>query len=449
MRYLSLLLFFVSIEIVAQSSYDSLWDDPAVENRIREGIETHRKGDLTLKLTDKQGKPIQKATVEIRQDNHAFLFGANIFMLDGYPDEAMNRKYEHAFTKIFNYASVPFYWKDIEPTPGNYRFGVDSPPIFRRPPPDKVIAFCKKNNIRMKGHTLIWDSPVASTPSWAPRDPDSLAHLLKNRIKVIGERYKDDIEFWDVANETFLRHPENPMPKDYVYLGFKESEKYFNSDNQLIYNEVPETFLTKNFRGEYSYLYVFMESLLLRGAKVGGIGLQFHLFPHLVDPAAVYAGTTNEFSPGAVLRVLDQLAQFNLPLNISEITFPVLVDSDEGRRKQAQVTRNFYRLFFSHPAMQAITWWNMPDGKAWGNEGRLKPGLVDEELNPKPSYAALDDLINKEWKTNLTIPAQAGKPVTFRGFYGDYTVKVTVGKKTIEKKFTLAQGQPNTLQVEF
>jgi endo-1,4-beta-xylanase len=449
MHYLSLLFLLISMHAWAQSPYEVMWADPGLEARIKQGIETHRKGDFTLKLTDRKGKLIDKATIEIRQDSHAFLFGANIFMLGGYPDEDMNRKFEHTFKKIFNYASVPFYWKDIEPTPGNYRFGVDSPPIFRRPPPDKVIAFCKKNNIRMKGHTLIWDSPVASTPSWAPKDPDSLTSLLKNRIKVIGERYKNDIGFWDVANETFLRHTDSPMPKDYVYLGFKESEKYFNASNQLIYNEVPETFLTKNFRGEYSYLYVLIQSLLHRGAKVGGIGLQFHLFPHLVDPAAVYAGTTKEFSPGVVLKVLDQLAQFNLPLNISEITFPVLVDSEEGRKKQAQVTRNFYRLFFSHPAMEAITWWNMPDGKAWGNEGRLKPGLVDENLAPKPSYAALDELINKEWKTNLTIPAQVGKPVTFRGFYGDYTVKVTVGKRIIEKKFTLEKGQDNTLQVEF
>ncbi|GAB3965024.1 hypothetical protein GCM10028806_03510 [Spirosoma terrae] len=449
MRCLILYFLLITIPGLAQSTrYDSLWSDPAIESRIQQGIETYRKGDFTLTLTDKQGKPIQKATVDIRQNSHDFLFGANIFMLDGYPSAELNRKFENAFTKVFNFASVPFYWKDVEPTPGQYRFAADSPPIFRRPPPDKVVAFCKQHNIRMKGHTLVWDSPTASMPDWAPKNPDSLTSLVKKRIEVIGQRYKDDVLYWDVANESFLRHMQVTMPDDYVFLGFKEAEKNFNSINRLIYNEVPETFLNKNFHGEYSYLYVFIQNLLLRGAKVNGIGLQFHLFPHLVDPKAVYEGTTSDFSPKSVLKVLDQLAKFKIPLNISEITFPVLSDSEEGRKKQALVTRNFYRLFFSHPAMEAITWWNMPDGKAWGNEGKLNSGLIDENLNPKPSYTALDDLINKEWKTAFTTSVNNGKPITFRGFYGDYAMKVTVGKKTIEKTFTLAKNQPNTLTIE-
>jgi hypothetical protein len=89
-------------------------------------------------------------------------------------------------------------------------------------------------------------------------------------------------------------------------------------------------------------------------------------------------------------------ARFKIPSNISEITFPVLDNTEDGRQKQAEMTRNFYLLFFSHVSMHAITWRNIPGCKAWGNEGNLNSGLLDEKLNPKPSYTTLNNLINKE-----------------------------------------------------
>ena len=52
-------------------------------------------------------------------------------------------------------------------------------------------------------------------------------------------------------------------------------------------------------------------------------------------------------------------------------------------------------------------------------------GLYDKDMNPKPAYVALDRLINHEWKTRLTLKADAGKPVAFRGFKGRYRVSYT------------------------
>ncbi len=71
-----------------------------------------------------------------------------------------------------------------------------------------------------------------------------------------------------------------------------------------------------------------------------------------------------------------------------------------------------------------ITWWNMVDGGAAPGEPSFS-GLYDTEMNPKPAYDALDRLINHEWKTRLTVKAEAGKPVAFRGFKGRYRVTYT------------------------
>ena len=40
-------------------------------------------------------------------------------------------------------------------------------------------------------------------------------------------------------------------------------------------------------------------------------------------------------------------------------------------------------------------------------------------MRPKTAYFAMDDLINREWKTRTTVKAQGGK-VAFRGFRGRY-----------------------------
>jgi hypothetical protein len=41
-------------------------------------------------------------------------------------------------------------------------------------------------------------------------------------------------------------------------------------------------------------------------------------------------------------------------------------------------------------------------------------------MEPKPAFFALDELINKEWKTRLTAKADKEGAVQFRGFKGTY-----------------------------
>jgi hypothetical protein len=43
-------------------------------------------------------------------------------------------------------------------------------------------------------------------------------------------------------------------------------------------------------------------------------------------------------------------------------------------------------------------------------------------MEPKPSYYALNKLINEEWKTNLVVKVNEGGNATFRGFKGEYLV---------------------------
>lgn len=436
------------------SVFDKLWADPEIEGRIQEGIEQNRKGYLELKIVDTDGKEVQGASLEVNQISHEFLFGANSFLLNGFKTPEENQVYEESFAKIFNFASVPFYWKDIEPKEGTYYYDKNSPKIYRRPAPDIVVEFCEKYDIKMKGHTLIWCSESASLPEWYPKEDFAFKKALRKRIESIADRYGDQIQYWDVANEAYARDLKTWMPEDFVYYTFKLCERAFPLENTLIYNEIPEVFMMQNeekhsylfrHKNEYSQLYLHIRSLLDRGAKVDMIGLQFHIFNHIVKVEDVFKG--KGFTPQAVFQVLDTYGSLGLPLNISEITFPSLPIGPQGLENQAKLTRNFYRLFFSHPNMEAITWWNVPDGFAYQGEDKYLAGCLTKDLKPKPSYQVLDELINKEWRTNLQLKSDDESQVKFKGFYGKYKVKVNYKGKQFEQVINFTKKGPRAFTI--
>jgi len=129
------LLLLSALDIKA-SPMDELWQNPDVEQRIADGIRTNRMSDVVLKFTGASGIALTNLNVHVEQTHHDFLFGANIFMLGGFPTPEENLKFEQTYTSIFNYATVPFFWSDLEPEPGKLRFTKDSPVIYRRPPPE-------------------------------------------------------------------------------------------------------------------------------------------------------------------------------------------------------------------------------------------------------------------------------------------------------------------------
>ena len=64
----------------------------------------------------------------------------------------------------------------------------------------------------------------------------------------------------------------------------------------------------------------------------------------------------------------------------------------EYEELQAKYTADFYTMLFSHPAVEAITWWDFQD-----NDWRAAPaGLVTEEVHRKPAYHALRKLIREK-----------------------------------------------------
>lgn len=424
---------------LVSSAYEKLWSDPAIQARIEEGIRLHRQSDAVIRVADYAGKPLPGVRVRAVQHDSSFHFGSNIFKLGDYADEKLNRDYADAFCALFNGATAPFYWRTLEPEPGRPRFAGHSVPIARRPPPDRVVRFCEERGLRIHGHTLVWNYRKWAVPDWVPVDPDEAAPLWEKRIREIAGRYGSSIKRWDVVNEAVAHYERRPgglqMQPGYEERSFEWAEKHLPADARLDINET--THAWDRDRGEYGGL---IERLIASGRRVGGIGLQFHLFS---DDGLLRVLAGEIFTPAALLSALDHYARFKLPVHVSEITLTAPDNSPEGLEAQALVARNFYRLWFSHAATEGITWWNLPDGGAAPGENKVCSGLLFEDMSPKPAYLALKKLIREEWRTRVEGATDADGIFRFRGFHGSYLLSTENDRADsgIQSAITLKPGE--------
>lgn len=407
-------------EFAQRMAAEVLRENSELDFKIKVNTELHRKGFGKIKLVDADGNPIPKAHIRLRQTSHEYKFGCNIFMLGQFPDEEHNSAYEEIFRDTFNLAVVPFYWKDLEPEDGKERFSSASRPIYRRPPPDSVCDFCEKYGIAMKGHPLAWHS---FWPDWVPDDARIIRDLWERRFARIAERYAQRIRIWDVINEAQTSN-NRTMPDHSVETAFSLAEKYFPGC-MLNYNDDNMWF---QFSRENTPPYLLVEKLLGKGHRVGGIGLQYHMFEWLLRNNNYEKFMNAE----RLYQILDQFGKLGLPVNMSEISIISGRNLGDGDRFQELVAEKLYRLWFSHPATDGIVWWNLVDGTAAGaplgseeGENSLRAGLLNYDMSPKPAFTALRRLIREEWHTgNAEINYCDDGDNRFHGFHGEYDVEI-------------------------
>jgi hypothetical protein len=94
-----------------------------------------------------------------------------------------------------------------------------------------------------------------------------------------------------------------------------------------------------------------------------------------------------------------------------------------GEQAQKEAVERFYTLLFSHPAVEAISWWDLSDKDSWNN---APSGLLRINMTPKPAYTALKKLIKEDWATNETLHTDASGIATLRAFRGKYRLTVSL-----------------------
>ncbi len=424
-----------------------------INSRLDATIESVRKGFCALRLKDSEGNPITNANVRVTQKNHAFRYGANIFMLDELESDEKNEAYKALFKNAFNMATLPFYWSDLEPNPGKPRYDKDSPKVYRRPAPDLCLEFCEQNGIEPREHALAYE---AFFPKWlCDKSVRECKFALEKRFSEIAERYAQRIRTIEVTNEmTWKRGLEKTIlyhEPDFVEFCFKLAEKYF-PHNQLVINEYSMLWndITPNQR---PYL-LQIENALARGARIDAIGMQYHNFR---KPEEERSLLQNRYNPFELYYTMDSYARLGKPLQITEITVPAYSKNDEDEAIQADLIEQLYRIWFSHESVEQIIYWNLVDGyAAFAEKGDMSAGenfyhggLVRFDLTPKPAYFRIKELFESVWHTEGEAAHAYDGNYEFKGFFGDYEAQIVYDGKTKTVPFTLtkALGGKSTVEI--
>ncbi len=377
-------------------------------------IEQHRKENVSIHVTV-DGKPVSGAEVSLKLVDHEFLFGCNIFKWGRCRTPKENELYLGAFDDLFNFATLGFYWWAYEPKPDEPQYSYSQ----------QVADWCKEKGVQTKGHPLAWNF---IDPPWAKDvDEHELYHRQMGRNFDCARRFSGLIDVWDVVNEATAWDREDcrknaphltSIMEQYDPIAFTkscfEAARDGNPKAKLLIND----YMTGK---EYVEL---IEKLVDSDGKplYDIIGIQSHMHS---------ASWSNE----QLWDTCERFAGFGVPLHFTELTVlsgsipfdwsnqKPIPTTPEGEQKQKDEVERIYTMLFSHPSVEAITWWDFSDQGAWMH---APAGLVRTDMTAKPAYDALKKLVRETWTTDVALKTDAQGETTARAFRGTYQVEITL-----------------------
>jgi len=386
-------------------------------------IEQHRKADAVVVVVDAQGKPLPGARLKIEQTRHAFLFGCNIFRWGRLQNERLEHAYRRRFAALLNYATLPFYWWSYERERGKPNHDYTQ----------RVARWCKEQGIVCKGHPLAWNH---ADPRWLPEKPDEILRLQLGRIDDCVGRFAGLIDRWDVINEVTHFDRQSFVERAPRYTAMWSRVGQVELARQCFLHarraNPRATLLINDYRTDSAYERVIEQLVDDRGRRLYDvIGIQSHM----------HGGT---WSNEKIWEVCQRYARFGVPLHFTETTIlsgqrgwqrtqPWLT-TPAGEAQQAREVVRFYTMLFSHPAVEAITWWDFSDNGAWQG---APAGFLRRDMSPKPAYEELMRLIKGRWWTRLDAATDEQGSARFRGFLGDYRVTATADGHSAGASFVL------------
>jgi GH35 family endo-1,4-beta-xylanase len=383
-------------------SPDAAWRAEAAER-----IEKIRKAPLTVRVKDEAGKPIAGASVSVRMVRQAFAFGScyNIQRFTGATaDTADSRMYRERFAEMFNTAVDEYAMKWP---------AWDDASLHARA--IETMGWMREHDIAVRGHCLVW-------PSWkhSPAGLQALAGdkaALRERLAARMGQARElagQVVDWDVVNEPNQNHDLLDVLGEEAMVDWFKRAAEADPRAALYLNEtgVPNS---PPRDARYDVLYRQVEMLLKHGAPVGGVGMQAHV------------GMTLN-SPGELMGIYDRFAKLGVPTRITELDVDV---ADE--QLQADYFRDFLTISYSHPNVNGILIWGFWEGQHWRPHG----ALYRKDWSIKPAGKVWQELVLKQWRTNVEGVAGTEGEYRVRAFLGDYEVVVRQGERTKTVRVTV------------
>lgn len=280
---------------------------------------------------------------------------------------------------------------------------------------DKYVAYGKKYNLFIVGHTFIWHSQLS--PFIHPAiSSDSLLLFITNHINTIGKRYAGKVNSWDVVNEAL--NDDGTLRKS-IFLE-KLGEDYIRTAFELAAKADPKA---KLYYNDYNIeqpqkragAIALIKKLQASGTKIDGVGIQAHWSinrPPLQD----------------IENSIIAFAALGLKISFTELDLTALPNPWD--LKGAEVSQNFENSSFMNPypnglpdsmqvklakgyedlfklfikykdKIERVTFWGVNDGQSWLNDWPIKgrtnyPLFFDRNFKPKLAFEKVVALVQKK-----------------------------------------------------
>lgn len=387
-------------------------------------IDTLRKADLHVTVTDALGHPLPNATVGVHMKKHEFGFGSAVQADRLASNDPAQDMYKQKVQQLFNITTIENHLK----WPA---WVGDWGPDFTQAQATAAVNWLGSRGIAIRGHNMVWPSKenlpesVSSILNAAPLNAaqqQQLRDMIAAHIQDIGTRFAGKLRAWDVVNEpranhdimdnlpegngamaTWLQqaHAADPYAKLYVNdYDIIESGGDTNSANQqLYYNQI--------------------KALKDAGAPIGGIGFQGHFNPSTIT------------GPEQLWTIWDRFGQLGLNMQVTEFD---LNSTDEAL--QAQYTRDIMTAAFAQAGMTDFLSWGFWQDAHWIPNA----AMYRSDWSIKPNGQAFIDLVFHDWWTDVDLAADASGQAIVRAFKGEHNVSGGFGGFTTTIDATLTTG---------
>lgn len=361
-------------------------------------IERIRKNDFTLHLVDSKGAPVPDAGVSLKLRRHAFGFGSaidgSVLLGKGADSERYRDVIDRSFSRVVFENELK--WQAWETASAK-----------RRALSMEAIEWLQKRDIAIRGHVLLW-------PSWQylpdsvrklRGQPNPLRRIALERVRGMISLTRGRFHDWDVVNEPYAHHDLMDALGEGVMTDWFKAAHEADPDVRLFLNDYAGLAAGGLNTPHKDHFEKTARMLLQQGAPIHGIGLQCH-FGWSVTP------------PEAALAELDRWGKLGLEVHLTE--FDIDTTDEE---LQADYTRDLLTLAFSHPSVTAVMTWGFWEGRHW----RPDAALWKKDWTLKPNGRVWLDLTTRRWSTEANGVSAKDGTFKFRGFPGDYEVRLGSG----------------------
>ncbi|MGJ8679084.1 endo-1,4-beta-xylanase [Paraglaciecola sp.] len=408
-------------------TYDGRDADAPWRTEALARIEEHRKGDFTLTINDHNGDPINNLDIDLHLANHAYHFGSAIASGQLLEESENGDIYREKVLELFNQAGPEnsLKWGSWAGEWGEY---------YSQANTISALEWLKEHNIYARGHVLVWpaqrnlpnylDQYITEDPSQA--DPQLLVEVT-NHINDVSTQTSHLLDEWDVLNEPYDNHYLMDAFGDEVMVDWFELARSNLPEHKLYINDYSILSGGGLDVAHQEHYAKTIKYLVDNEAPIDGIGLQSHFSEVLTGIPKVY-------------EILDGIHQANPNLLIRSTEFDVKTTNEQ---LQADYTRDFMTLFFSHPSTVGIQLWGFWAGRHWFPDA----AMYHLDWTEKPNALVWKDLIFNQWHSAFNEKTDEQGQFKSRGFYGEYTLSFTHNDKEQVFSVVVEKGNENQITI--